>query len=53
MSVKPHQSDEELAKQLLKQVKEVLDHDEKELKKLDEIIEEATRKYEAALHPKL
>ena len=52
MSTNPsHESNEEIAKEILKPMEEVLAEEEKELKKAEELIREAERKSKPVLDP--
>jgi hypothetical protein len=51
MSIDPDRSDEDVAKELLKPVEEVLAKDDEELKKVEECIREAERKRQQVYRP--
>jgi hypothetical protein len=52
MSIDPlHQSDENIAAEILKPMEELIAKENEELKKADELIREAERKSQPILHP--
>jgi hypothetical protein len=46
-----HRSEDDVARELLKPIEELLAKEDEELKKLDELISEAERKSKPILHP--
>ena len=51
MSINPGRSDDDVVKELLKPIEEVLAREDEELKKLDEVIREAESKCQHMFHP--
>ena len=51
MSIDPVRSDDDVAKEILKPIEEVLAREDEELNKVDEVIREAENRCQHMLHP--